>query len=84
MYGVKNLKKDELLKDLKDELGNLLFTIMCFVNAEGISLSETHEVRLNKLYGRDNDRIKKWVSFLTISLKYDNSSNKKMTLKHLA
>lgn len=59
MYGVKNLKKDELLKDLKDELGNLLFTIMCFVNVEGISLSKTHETRLNKLYGRDNDRIKK-------------------------
>ena len=59
MYGDKNLKKDESLKDLKDELGDLMFTIICLANAEGISLSEAHEMKLNKLYSRDNDRFKK-------------------------
>ena len=59
MYGDKNLKKDESLKDLKDELGDLMFTIICLANAEGISLSEVHEMKLNKLYGRDNNRFTK-------------------------
>ena len=59
MYGDKNKKDSESLKSLEEELGDLMFTIICLANAEGISLSEAHEMKINKLYGRDNNRFQK-------------------------
>ena len=59
MYGDKNKKKSETLKDLEEELGDLMFTIICLANDQDISLSDAHEMKIAKLYGRDNDRFKK-------------------------
>ena len=36
-----------------------MFTIICLANEEGISLSNAHELKLSKLYGRDNNRFNK-------------------------
>lgn len=59
LYGDKKIEKSEELKDLGEELGNLLFTIVCIVNASEISLEEIWSRKLDKLYGRDNDRFPK-------------------------
>lgn len=59
LYGDKNKKDSEILKDLEEELGDLMFTIICLANDQGISLSNAHEKKLSKLYGRDNDRFQK-------------------------
>lgn len=59
IYGDKNKKDSELLKDLEEELGDLMFTIICLANSQNISLSNAHEKKLTKLYGRDNDRFQK-------------------------
>ena len=59
MYGDKNKKDSETLKSLEEELGDLMFTIICLANNQNISLSSAHESKLSKLYGRDNDRFNK-------------------------
>lgn len=59
MYGDKNKKDSETLKSLKEELGDLMFTIICLANDQKISLSEAHELKISKLYGRDNNRFEK-------------------------
>lgn len=59
LYGDKNQKDGETLKDLEDELGDLLFTIACLANDQEISLTEAHERKLKKLYTRDNNRFER-------------------------
>lgn len=56
LYGDKKKKDGE---DLEDELADLLFTIICIANDQNISLTEAHERKLEKIYGRDNNRFKK-------------------------
>ena len=55
-YGDKNAKNGETIKDLEEELGDLLFTLVCMANANNISLNNAFERKLEKLYGRDNER----------------------------
>ena len=59
MYGDKNKKDSEILKDLEEELGDLMFTVICLANDQKISLSNAHEKKLSKLYSRDNNRFQK-------------------------
>lgn len=59
IYGDKNKKDSETLKSLEEELGDLMFTIICLANEENISLSNAYELKLSKLYGRDNNRFNK-------------------------
>lgn len=59
MYGDKNKKDSETLKSLEEELGDLMFTIVCLANSQNISLSAAHEKKLEKLYSRDNNRFEK-------------------------
>lgn len=59
LYGDKNTKKGENLKSLEEELGDLLFTIICMANANNISLNDAYNKKINKIYNRDNDRFTK-------------------------
>lgn len=59
LYGDKKKKDGETIDNLEDELADLLFTIICIANDQGISLSDAHERKINKLYTRDNNRFKK-------------------------
>lgn len=43
LYGDKNVKNGENLKNLEEELGDLLFTIICLANANHISLNKALE-----------------------------------------
>lgn len=59
MYGDKNKKDGETLKDLEEELGDLMFTIICLANSENISLEKAHERKMDKVYHRDNHRFER-------------------------
>lgn len=43
MYGDKKNKDGENMKDLEEEIGYLLFTLVCMANAENIDLTNAHE-----------------------------------------
>lgn len=51
--------KRRKMKDLEDELADLLFTIVCIANDQNISLAEVYERKLEKLYRRENDCFKR-------------------------
>ena len=59
LYGDKKRKEGESLKNLEEELGDLLFTIICMANYHNISLNDAQERKLEKIYSRDNNRFKK-------------------------
>lgn len=48
LYGNKNTKNGENLKNLEEELGDLMFTIICMANAHNISLDEAFEKNYKK------------------------------------
>lgn len=54
--GVKKPKNNEDLHSVEEELGDLLFIITCFANAQNISLAEIFEKTLNKIDARDTSR----------------------------
>lgn len=59
LYGDKPAKEQENQKHLQEELGDVLFTIICMANAFGISLHDTFLQKQDKLYKRDSNRFKK-------------------------
>jgi NTP pyrophosphatase (non-canonical NTP hydrolase) len=58
-YGDKPKKPDEIHEDLGDELADVLYTVLCLANGEGIDLDPHMEKTINKLLTRDKDRFKK-------------------------
>ena len=58
-YGDKKKKDGEYIKDLEEEMGDLLFSICCMANDEGISLTNAFDKKFAKLYNRDNNRFKR-------------------------
>lgn len=59
LYGDKNAKDGENIDHLEEELGDLLFSIICMANKEGISLDKAYKRKIDKLYNRDNYRYKR-------------------------
>lgn len=59
MYGDKPKKASEDPDDLADELGDVLFTLVCIANAEGIDLEKQAKKAIEKLTVRDKDRFEK-------------------------
>ncbi len=59
MYGDKKRKDSENEKNLKEELGDLLFTLVCMANAEGVDLLDSFERKMDKVLKRDNNRWEK-------------------------
>ena len=63
MYGTKKKRPEEAKKQLGDELVDVLFTIVCIANDEGINLNQAWDERMQeKLYGRDKNRFKKKIN----------------------
>ena len=58
-YGSKPKKKTEELKELQDELGDVIFTVVCLANQLGVDLDESFKQVMDKCYGRDKDRFEK-------------------------
>ena len=59
MYGSKKAKPDELIVDLEEELGDVLFTLTCMANAEGIDLTKAYARKMDKVNKRDITRFAK-------------------------
>ncbi|MBB6449058.1 NTP pyrophosphatase (non-canonical NTP hydrolase) [Geomicrobium halophilum] len=55
-YGEKPKKKDEEEKKLEEELGDLLFVLICFANSLDIDLTESFGHVMDKFETRDRGR----------------------------
>lgn len=56
VYGMKKKKSEEAVRSLEEETGDLLFVLVCFANAQGISLEKALTTVLDKYKVRDKDR----------------------------
>jgi NTP pyrophosphatase (non-canonical NTP hydrolase) len=59
MYGDKPKKSTEDKDDLADELADVMFSVICIANSEGILLEEPMMKSIEKLTVRDKDRFAK-------------------------
>ena len=55
-YGEKPKKSSENEKEIKEELGDMLFVLICFANSLHIDLEEAHDLVMHKFQTRDSDR----------------------------
>jgi NTP pyrophosphatase (non-canonical NTP hydrolase) len=55
-YGEKPKKTTEAEKTVTEEMGDLLFVLICFANSLNIDLAEAHEYVMNKFNTRDKNR----------------------------
>jgi NTP pyrophosphatase (non-canonical NTP hydrolase) len=55
-YGEKPKKSTEVQKSIEEELGDLLFVLICFANSLHIDLEEAHRTVMEKFKVRDKDR----------------------------
>ena len=56
LYGPKPKKSSEDKRDIGEEIGDVIFTLVCLANSQGISLDESWKVVMDKCYKRDNQR----------------------------
>ena len=56
LYGEKKKKDTEQEQALEDEMGDILFTLICFANSTGINLDHAIRRSLDKVATRDKDR----------------------------
>lgn len=56
VYGTKKKKETEAERNLKEELGDLLFVLVCFANSQKIELDEALTTVIEKFNTRDRDR----------------------------
>jgi NTP pyrophosphatase (non-canonical NTP hydrolase) len=55
-YGEKPKKKTEKEKTIEEELGDLLFVLICFANSLQIDLQQAHDLVMEKFRTRDQNR----------------------------
>jgi len=58
LYGDKNKKTEEEEKHLIEELGDLLFSLICIANDNKIDLDEALKLKFEKINSRDINRWK--------------------------
>ena len=59
-FGEKPKKQDEAENTIDNELGDILFIIICFANSLGIDLQQAHDAVMEKFNTRDKHRWTKW------------------------
>ena len=57
-YGDQSFKKEELKKNLGDEMADVLFVLICLANQTGVNLEEELKKNLEKKTARDSERHK--------------------------
>ncbi len=55
-YGEKPKKSTEKERTVEEEMGDVLFVLICFANSLNIDLEEAHKIVMNKFNTRDKDR----------------------------
>ena len=58
-FGPKKKKESEDKKEIGDEMGDIIFTLICLANSQGIDLDKSFKGVMDKCYGRDKDRYEK-------------------------
>ncbi len=58
-FGPKKKKSTEEVKEIGDELADIIFTVICMANRLNIDLDESFSRVMDKCYGRDKDRYEK-------------------------
>lgn len=59
LYGDKKKKDSDQIKDLEEEIGDILFSLTCIANSHNMNLDKILDDKMDKVYGRDNNRFKK-------------------------
>lgn len=58
-FGPKKKKDSEDVKDIEDEVGDIIFTLACLSNSLGLDMEKGFQRVMDKCYGRDKDRWEK-------------------------
>lgn len=58
-FGPKKKKSSEDIKEIEDEIGDILFTLVCLSNSLKIDMNKAFGKAMDKCYGRDKDRFEK-------------------------
>lgn len=56
VYGMKKKKESEEQKSMEEELGDLLFVLICFANSQNIDMQQAHDRVMDKFKSRDKNR----------------------------
>ncbi|MFA1641258.1 nucleotide pyrophosphohydrolase [Chryseomicrobium imtechense] len=56
LYGMKKKKSTETEKAIEEELGDFLFVLICFANAQNIDMQQALDRVMEKFNTRDKDR----------------------------
>lgn len=56
LYGPKKKKDTEAEQDVEEEIGDILYTLICYANSNGISLDSAIRKSYEKVMNRDKDR----------------------------
>ncbi len=56
IYGPKKKKLDEHEQDIEEEIGDIIYTLICFANSQKISLDTAIRKSLDKVVRRDKER----------------------------
>ncbi|MFX3674723.1 MAG: nucleotide pyrophosphohydrolase [Paenisporosarcina sp.] len=56
VYGMKKKKDSEAEQNMEEELGDLLFVLICFANSQNIDLQQAHNRVMDKFKSRDKNR----------------------------
>jgi NTP pyrophosphatase (non-canonical NTP hydrolase) len=58
-FGEKPKKETEEKQNYEDEIGDILYTLICFANAHHIDLDSAAKMSMEKVFNRDKDRFNK-------------------------
>ncbi|MEK7118592.1 MAG: MazG nucleotide pyrophosphohydrolase domain-containing protein [Patescibacteria group bacterium] len=59
LYGEKKKKDTEKAQEMGEEIGDIIFTLICFANSNGINLDKAIRSSFDKMTDRDKDRFGK-------------------------
>jgi NTP pyrophosphatase (non-canonical NTP hydrolase) len=58
-FGPKKKKSGEEKREMEEEAGDIIFTLCCLANSQGLDLDKGFKRAMDKCYGRDNERFEK-------------------------
>ena len=64
LYGEKPKKKNEVEQDLEEEIGDILYTLICFANSNNLDLDMAIKKSFKKVMTRDKNRFDKQIKKL--------------------
>lgn len=56
VYGPKKKKLEENVQDMEEEIGDIIYTLICFANSHGIDLDRAIQKSIDKVAARDKGR----------------------------